>query len=342
MLDLSAIGVYLARTFIECFRPGGLLRGSGRLDRCIFIMEKLTLKSDALLLLTAVIWGSAFVAQRVGMDFIGPFTYSGVRFALGCMVLLPLIIAGGAHDDGPQRSAGAGVAGLVPGGCLAGLFLFAGVSLQQVGLVYTTAGKAGFITGLYVVIVPILGLFWKKPTHLGTWIGAVLAAAGLYFLSVTESFTISFGDFLELVGAFFWAAHVQVIGWLSPRNDALKLALVQYAFCSLLSMAVALVFETITLSGLIQAAVPILYGGVLSVGVAYTLQVIAQRNAPPAHAAILLSLEAAFAALAGWLILGELLDARGILGCTLMLAGMLLSQLWGMGRIKNLQTTAAP
>jgi drug/metabolite transporter (DMT)-like permease len=199
-----------------------------------------------------------------------------------------------------------------------------------VGLVYTTAGNAGFITGLYVVIVPILGLFVGQRANAGTWLGALLAAAGLYLLSITEGFTIAFGDLLELIGAFFWAGHVLILAWLSPRMQAAKLAVCQYVACSVLSLLTAACLEVITLEGLYQAALPILYGGVLSVGVAYTLQVVAQRHAHPAHAAILLSLEAVFAALGGWVVLGETLTPRGMWGCFLMLVGMLLSQLWGM------------
>ncbi|MEN8781509.1 MAG: DMT family transporter, partial [Desulfobacterales bacterium] len=210
---------------------------------------------------------------------------------------------------------------------------FAGASLQQVGLVYTTAGNAGFITGLYVVIVPILGLFFRQRPNAGTWIGVLLAAVGLYLLSVTDRFSIAFGDLLELIGAFFWAGHVLLIGWLSPRMNSLKLALAQFAACSFFSLLTAALFETTTLRGVAQATVPILYGGVLSVGVAYTLQVVAQRNAHPAHASILLSLEAVFAAIGGWIVLGERLTTRGFLGCSLMLVGMLLSQLWGLVRL---------
>ncbi len=204
---------------------------------------------------------------------------------------------------------------------------FIGFSTQSIGLQYTTASNGGFITGLYVVIVPILGLFWKQQPEIGTWIGAALAAVGLYLLSVTEQFTISFGDLLELAGAFFWAAHMLIIGWLSPKTNPIRLAIVQYAACSLFSAIVAMITETITAQGLYQAAIPILYGGLLSVGIAYTLQIIAQKHAHPAHAAILLSLEAVFAAIGGWMLLGETLSVRGMTGCALMLSGMLLSQL---------------
>ena len=294
-------------------------------------MKGVTAKSDALLLTTAIIWGFAFVAQRVGMDYVGPFTFNGIRFAVGSLSLLPLLLMSREQPAATKNILPPpGLKTIFLGGSALGLALFSGASLQQVGLVYTTAGKAGFITGLYVIIVPILGLFWRQQPSLGTWIGAILAAIGLYFLSVTEQFTIELGDLLVLIGAFFWAAHVLIISWLSPRINPIKLAFSQYVACSILSLITATIVEVITFNSIIAAAIPILYGGLLSVGVAYTLQVVAQRNAHPAHAAILLSLEAVFAAIGGWLILGEIISVRGLVGCGLMLAGMLLSQLWGL------------
>jgi drug/metabolite transporter (DMT)-like permease len=289
------------------------------------------LKSDALLLLASAIWGFAFVAQRIGMDYVGPFTFNGVRFALGSLVLLPLILRNGIRKNTSGKSISlAGKKTLIFGGGLLGIALFAAASLQQVGLVYTTAGNAGFITGLYVVIVPILGLFWRQRPNAGTWIGALLAAAGLYLLSVTHELTISFGDSLELIGAFLWAVQILIVGWLSPKIDPLKLAFAEFSACSLLSLITAFIFEEIVLNALLQAAIPILYGGVLSVGVAFTLQVIAQQNAHPAHAAIIFSLESVFAAFGGWLILNETISLRSLIGCTFMLSGMLLSQLYGL------------
>ncbi len=289
------------------------------------------LRSDGLLLLTAVIWGTAFVAQRVGMDFVGPFTFNGIRFALGALVLLPLIVSrktGNGIDRSNVKPAGGKT--IFWGGILVGSFLFAGASLQQVGIVYTTAGNAGFITGLYVVIVPIIGLLFGQRTTAGTWIGAFLAAFGLYFLSVTVRFTMGYGDFLVLLGAFFWAGHVLIIGWLSPKFNSFKLAFFQYLACSLLSLLTAAFCEPVTTEGIFKAAIPILYGGILSVGIAYTLQVMAQRKAHPAHAAILLSMESVFAAISGWLLLNEIMSMRQLAGCALMLSGMLLSQLWGL------------
>ncbi len=286
-----------------------------------------TLKADGLLLLTAAIWGCAFVAQRVGMDHVGPYTFNGVRFALGALALIPLIRYLDTQKKGKNLLPAAGWRTYLLSGAIAGVALFAGASLQQIGLVYTTAGKAGFITGLYVVIVPLLGLFFRQRPGASTWAGALMAAVGMYFLSVTEDFTIAYGDVLELIGAFFWAGHVLIIGWLSPRLDPVRLAAFQFAACSLLSLGAAVALEPITTQGLMGASWAILYGGLMSVGVAYTLQVVAQRQAPPAHAAIILSLESVFAALAGWLLLAEVLDERALIGCGLMLAGMLLSQL---------------
>jgi drug/metabolite transporter (DMT)-like permease len=286
------------------------------------------LKSDGVLLLTAFIWGFAFVAQRIGMDHIGPFMFNGVRFLLGALVLLPVFLRSRNAAASDRSPATGGPSGL-RAGAVAGGVLFLGASLQQVGLVYTTAGNAGFITGLYVVIVPILGLALGARTTAGTWLGAVLAAAGLYLLSVTEALTIAYGDLLVLVGAFFWAIHVHLVDRFSSRMEASRLALFQYLACACLSLAVGLLTETTTLAGLKAASLPIFYGGALSVGVAYTLQIVGQRHAHPAHAAILLSLESVFAALGGWLILGEVMSIRSLLGCALMLGGMLLSQLYG-------------
>lgn len=287
-------------------------------------MRARELRADGLLLLAALIWGAAFVAQRMGMDHVGPMTFNGVRFALGALVLAPFAL----RDPGAGNPAAMSTRGALLGGLLAGLALFAGASFQQVGIMYTTAGNAGFITGLYVVIVPILGLFWRQRPGLGVWIGAALAAAGLYLLSVTGDFNISFGDLLVLVCAFCFAGHVLIIGWLAPRIPALRLSVLQYACCAALSFLAAAFTEEIRLEGILDAALPILYGGLMSVGVAYTLQVVAQKDAPPAHASILLSLEGAFAALAGWALLGETMTTRGLTGCGLMLGGMLLAQLW--------------
>ncbi|MBI9088097.1 MAG: DMT family transporter [Desulfobacterium sp.] len=292
-------------------------------------MEMKTFKSDFVLLVAASIWGLAFVAQRMGMDHVGPFTYNGLRFALGGLSLLPfLLVARKKRKNRARVQDDPGSKEILQGGLLAGVILFAGSSLQQVGMLYTTAGKAGFITGLYVVIVPVMGLLWRQKAGTGTWIGALMAAVGLYFLSVTEEMTMSFGDFLELVGAFFFAMHVIVIGKLSQRIDTVRLSFVQCMLCSVVSMIVAVSMEEISLSGIRMAALPIFYGGVFSVGIAYSLQIYGQKGSHPAHAAILLSLESVVAAIGGCLILNEVLSGRSLSGCVLMMAGMLISQLY--------------
>lgn len=292
-------------------------------------MKAQILKSNIMLLLTAAIWGSAFVAQRVGAQYIGSFTFNGVRFALGSLSLLPLIIYYGKRRVKVDNSSGSTKEVIFPG-FIAGSVLFIAASLQQVGMEQTTAGKAAFITGLYIVLVPILGIFLKHKTGASIWAGAGIALIGLYLLSVTETFTIENGDLLELIGSFFWAIHILVIDRFSRKVDVLKLSFIQFATCSLLSLITAFSIETISLSGLQQAIVPILYGGVCSVGIAYTLQVVAQRHARASHAAIILSLETVFAVIGGYLMLNESLTARGMTGCALMLAGMLLSQLQGI------------
>lgn len=288
-------------------------------------MNSRTARANLLLLLTALIWGAAFVAQRMGMDHMGPLTFNGVRFALGALALLPLIVI----MDKKRTTVAPQLSTLLRGGVLMGGALFLGAWLQQFGLCFTTAGKAGFITGLYVVFVPLIGIFLGHRYGLGTWAGAGLALAGMYLLSVTESMSMDKGDALVLMSAFFWGIHVLLIGKLTSglaAVDAIKLAAVQFACCSLISLAGAILFEDITLSGLRGGLIPILYGGLMSVGVAYTLQVVAQRDARPAPAAIILSLEAVFAAVAGWMLLGEILTVQALVGCALMLCGMIWSQ----------------
>ncbi len=267
------------------------------------------------------------------MAYVGPFTFNGLRFALGAFSLLPLLLI--LRRNGGGRDGGATIGFRLRGGLLTGLVLFTGASLQQIGMVDTTAGNAGFITGLYVVLVPLLGLFWRQRPDAGTWMGAVLAAWGMYLLSVTAQFSMNRGDLLVLSSAIFWAAHVLIIGWLSRRIYPLELAFMQFVVCSLLSLITAALLEVVRWQGIVDAAIPLLYAGLMSVGIAYTLQIVAQREAHPAHAAILMSLETVFAALGGYLILNEVMTGRGLTGCALMLSGMLISQLWGLYRLRK-------
>lgn len=289
-------------------------------------MKLKTLQSDILLLCSAVIWGFAFVAQRKGMEYVGPFAFNAVRFFLGGIVLIPVLYVRRNKKSVKQKS---DIRLLIFGGSLAGTAIFMGATLQQIGIIYTSAGKAGFITGLYVIIVPVISLVWRQRVGIGTWLGAVSAICGLYLLSITEDISTSTGDLLVLIGAFFWACHVHIVGWFSSRIDPVRLAFFQFIVCSVLSLAGAVIFsEEIILDGFCKAIIPILYAGLMSVGIAFTLQVVAQRASPPSHSAIILSLEAVFAVMGGYFLLGETLTMKGISGCILMLLGMFLSQIY--------------
>jgi len=276
--------------------------------------------AEALLLITAMIWGFAFVAQRAGMSHAGPFAFNAIRFALGALILTPFV-----RKECTKRGA-TSVRGGALGILLTGIPLFLGASAQQAGLVHTTAGKAGFITGLYVVLVPLLALPMGHRPGRRMWYGATLAVAGLYLLSMQAGVKLASGDGLVLVGAFCWAAHVHAVGYFSPRLGPLRLAQAQFAVCAVLSVASAAVWESPN-ARLMGALVPLLYSGLLSVGVGYTLQVVAQERATPSAAAIILSLESVFAALGGWMMLGERLSGRQCAGCALMLAGTVWSQI---------------
>ncbi|MDR1618452.1 MAG: DMT family transporter [Treponema sp.] len=349
-------------------------------------MNKRALKADVLLLLTAGIWGFGFVAQRSGMNYVGPFTYNVLRFILGSLSLLPLVAyrrysrgKAGAEGRVPGPSAGAGGRWTVFRASLgAGSFLFVAVGFQQLGLMFTTVGNSGFITGLYVVLTPIFGILLKRKTGLPTWIGAVFTLGGLYFLSIAGHpgaggpKAVNPGDILTVISAVFWACHVLLIDRLVRRVDPVVLSSGQFAVCAFYMLAAALALEPsaaswaafispdyvlqpwksisalFAFSGpgipavLIDAAVPVLYGGLCSVGIAYTLQVVAQKDAPPAHATIILCLEGLFAALGGIIILEEQPGAFTILGFVLMLCGMIITQ-WeviagGFVRHENSQT----
>jgi drug/metabolite transporter (DMT)-like permease len=296
-------------------------------------MNPKTLRAEALLLLASAIWGFAFVAQRVGMESIGPFLFNGLRFGLGAIALLPWIFIGGNQPKAQKQNGAASQNSFFWAGILLGILLFGGASLQQIGLVTTTAGKAGFITGLYVLLVPLLGMLGGTFPPKRTWLGAALATWGLYLLSVRNDFSLAPGDGYVLSGAVLWALHVLWVGRISWRGQShqkqeqqlvLRLALVQFGVCSLLSLLVAVLTEPIALSAIQSATMPLLYGSLGSVSIAYTLQLLAQRRVPAAPAAIILSMETVFAVLGGWLLLDESFDSRSLLGCAFMLSGILI------------------
>ncbi|WP_456291868.1 DMT family transporter [Pseudomonas sp. AK106] len=288
-------------------------------------MPNHALRADLLMLLTALIWGTGFVAQTAGMDHIGPYLFSGLRFALGSLCLIPLILRNAKTARVPEPLLNRG---MLRAGIIMGLALALGINLQQVGLLFTSVTNSGFITGLYVIVVPLLGLLLGHKTGLGTWLGCLLAVVGMCLLSIGDNFHVASGDWLQLIGAFVWGAHVVLVSLFASRHDPIRLAFLQFATCSVVSLLLAVLFEPIALNAIINAGPSLLYGGIVAVGVGYTLQVVAQKHAIASHAAIILSLEAVFAAIAGAWILGEALQLRGYIGCGLMLAGMLLAQLW--------------
>ena len=322
-------------------------------------MNRRVIGADLLLLLTAAVWGFGFVAQRSGMQYVGPFTYNGVRFILGSLALLPLIAYRGWPRANEKKT-------LLFSSFIAGTCVFFGVSLQQLGIMMTTAGNAGFITGLYVVFTPIFGIFLGRKTGKATWIGAVFTFTGLYFLSMTGGSSgsrgsINPGDIIIAISAVFWTFHVLIIDRLVKKTDSIALSAGQFAVAGFYALLAAFFVEPalsrwlagghlfaggeglfswlsfpalisglssgeVPLSLVSSAMIPILYGGLVSVGIGYTLQVVAQRHAHPAHATIILCLEGCFAVLGGILLLKEPFGSRTLLGFTLMLMGMLISQ----------------
>lgn len=285
--------------------------------------------NNFLLALTALIWGSAFAAQSVGMDYLGPFTFNSIRSVMGGIVLLPVIFILKRQDrkSGKTKTPAGSRKTLIIGGICCGAALAVASSLQQIGIMYTTAGKAGFITALYILIVPILGLFLGKRAGVKVWIGVGLAVVGMYFLCITDGFSISKGDFLVFLCAIVFSIHILVIDYFAPKVDGVGLSCIQFFVCGILCAVPMLVQEQPQIGEILAAWMPLAYAGVLSCGVAYTLQVIAQKNTDPTVASLILSLESVFSVFAGWVILRERLSGRELFGCALVFAAVLLAQL---------------
>jgi len=297
-----------------------------------------TLRANLLLLLTAAIWGAAFVAQDVAMDTMEPFTFNAARMLIAALALLPCIRL---LDVLERRRGGGGAAAvrtfrqmtpaqkrtLITGGVCCGVALFFGSSLQQLGIKATSAGKAGFVTTLYIVLVPLSGLFFRRPVRRNVWLAVGLCTLGLFLLCVTEALTIGAGDIELLLCAVAYTAHILLIDHFSPRTDCVRMSFLQFLVASALCAGVMLFTEHTPLSALLRGWVPLLYAGVLSGGLGYTLQIIAQRDTDPTVASLLMCLESVFAVLAQWLLLGELLTHRELMGCGLMLCGIVLAQL---------------
>lgn len=293
-------------------------------------MTKKQMEANFILLLTAGIWGFAFVSQRMGAELMGPFAFNGIRFGLGAISLIPVIYyfeRKEAKQIGKENVIKFDSKTTLIAGILCGFVLFSGSTLQQFGITFTTAGKTGFITALYIILVPLFGIFLKHKVGLNAWLGVALATVGLYFLCITESFTIGLGDFVILIGAGFWASHILIINYFTSKVSALRLAFFQFAFVSIISLIISSIFETTTFETVAALALPILYNGFLSVAAAFTLQIIGQKNAPPTLASIILSMEAVFGAIGGWLILGEVLSSRELVGCVIMFVAIIVSQI---------------
>ena len=285
---------------------------------------KTKIKSTALLFLTAIIWGFAFVAQRVGADFVGAFTFNGIRFLLGACSLIPVIII----FEKDKMNLNNLKKAVVPG-ILAGVILFIASTLQQYGVEITqSAGKAGFLTGLYTVLVPLIRFAFGKKTGILTFVGAIFAVAGLFLLCMTgNDISFGIGDIILIIGAFFWAGHILVVDKYVNGLSPLKFSLIQFLVCGVLSIVFALILEDISFVAIRSAGIPILYGGLMSVGVAYTCQIIGQKDADPTFASIVFSTESVFSAIGGAIILNEIMSGRGYLGCVLIFIGIVLSQL---------------
>ena len=291
------------------------------------------LRNSLFLLLTATIWGTSFVAQSVGMDYVGPFTFNMLRCLIGGIVLIPCIfllkkIAPQEKKVLTEQECKKEKKTLLIGGVCCGILLSLAMNFQQVGIQYTTVGRAGFITACYIIIVPLIGMtFFGKKCRSTIWLAVVLALVGLYLLCITEEFDIGQGEFLVLICSFLFSLHILVIDYFSPLVDGVKMSCIQFLVAGVICGIPAVFTEKIVLSNILSAWGPVLYAGVMSCGVAYTLQIVGQKNMNPTVASLILSLESCIAVLAGWVVLGESLTIKEFIGCVLMFAAIVLAQL---------------
>lgn len=266
------------------------------------------------------------MAQSVGVGYMGPLSFNGARFLMGSLTLLPVILCRRRKNAG-KKAASASLKITITGGVCCGLVLCAAALVQQYGIMYTTVGKAGFITALYIILVPVFGIFLRKRISGKVWIGAMIAVAGLYLLCMSETLSLSRGDTLVFICAILFAVHILVIDYFSPKADGVELSCIQFLTAGMIGSVLAVIFEQPHLQNFIDGIIPLAYAGVLSSGVAYTLQVVGQKNMNPAAASLILSLESVFSVLAGWVILKQALSRRELLGCVLVFAAVILVQL---------------
>ena len=290
-------------------------------------MTKNNTKGCLILALTALIWGTAFIAQRTGMDYIEPFTFTFCRSLLGAAVLFPVSLIVGRKKDKALPLRGYKSKKLLIAGVLSGVFLFAAMSFQQIGIQYTTSGKSAFITALYIIFAPIMGIVIGKKPGLNVWAGVLVGAAGMYLLCMGGESGIGKGDILTFICSLFFSMQILEIDYFSGKVDCIKMSFIQFSVCALLSVPFMLIMETPTLSAVGDCALPLLYTGVLSSAVAYTLQIVGQKYAEVTPATLTMSLESVFAALAGWVLLKEKMDLRELAGCVLIFAAIVVSQL---------------
>ncbi len=302
-------------------------------------MNRFVIRQSLLLLLTATIWGVAFVSQSVGMDYVGPFTFNAARSLIGAAVLVPciaLLKKIQKKEEGPEEvHKKEDKRTLLRGGICCGVILAVASSFQQFGLLYTTVGKAGFITAMYIILVPLLGIFAGKKVGLRIGISVVIAVAGLYLLCMTESLRLEAGDILVLLCAVVFSFHIMVIDHFSPLVDGVKMSCIQFLTCGILCGICMFLFEAPKLSMILAAWKPVLYAGVMSCGVAYTLQLVGQKGMNPTVASLIMSLESVISVLAGFVLLHEVLSRRELFGCVLMFAAIILAQLPERKRAEN-------